>query len=44
MINIIGKSIIDQAIALNVAWVHIMKSLLENMCLEQAKKVDRQAL
>jgi hypothetical protein len=42
--NIIEKPTIDQKTAFNNAWILIIKPLLENMCLEQAKKVDRQAL
>ncbi|CAF4001415.1 unnamed protein product, partial [Rotaria sp. Silwood2] len=37
--NIIEKPTIDQETAFNNAWILIIKSLLENMCLEQAKKV-----
>ncbi|CAF3490524.1 unnamed protein product [Rotaria sp. Silwood1] len=37
--NIIEKPTIDQEIAFNNAWILIIKPLLENMCLEQAKKI-----
>jgi len=38
--NSIEKPAIDQQTAFNNAWILIIKPLLENMCLEQAKKVD----
>jgi len=38
--NSIEKPSIDQETAFNNAWILIIKPLLENMCLEQAKKVD----
>jgi hypothetical protein len=38
--NSIEKPSIDQERAFNNAWILIIKPLLENMCLEQAKKVD----
>jgi hypothetical protein len=38
--NSIEKPAIDQETAFNNAWILIIKPLLENMCLEQAKKVD----
>ncbi|CAF1254441.1 unnamed protein product [Rotaria sordida] len=37
--DIIEKPTIDQDTAFNNAWILIIKPLLENMCLEQAKKV-----
>jgi hypothetical protein len=37
----IEQPTIDQDTAFNHAWVLIMKPLLENMCLEQAQKVNR---
>ncbi len=42
--NIIEKPTLDQETAFNNAWILIMKPLLENMCLEEAKKVIRQIL
>jgi len=38
--NSIEKPAIDQQTAFNNAWILIIKPLLENMCLEEAKKVD----
>jgi hypothetical protein len=42
--NSIEKPAIDQETAFNNAWILIIKPLLENMCLEQAKKVDEYKL
>ena len=36
----IKKPTVDQKTAFNNAWIMIIKPLLENMCLEEAKKVE----
>lgn len=37
---IIEKSTVDKDTAFKNAWILIIKPLVENMCLEQAKKVE----
>jgi hypothetical protein len=39
--HLIEKPTIDQETAFSNAWVLIMKPLVENMCLEQAKQVNK---
>jgi hypothetical protein len=39
--QIIEKPTIDEDTAFNYAWILIMKPLLENMCLEEAQKVNK---
>jgi len=39
--HIIEKPTLDQQTAFNNAWILIIKPLIENMCLEEAKKVDK---
>lgn len=38
--NIIEKPTLDQDKAFDKAWILIVKPLLEDLCLEQTKKVD----